>query len=107
MNGKSTAQVLRTAAEIIQSQGLTKGTYENEAGAHCTLGALDEATARLNLNWDTHDQCVDVLNQLLGGDSPFAWYGSISRWNDLEATTKEDVATLLTTAAEKIEADLP
>lgn len=102
----------RAAADLIRERGLAKRAFEDTSGAQCTVGAL--ATIQYERHETTRtNMCTDLdpfstLNKLLGIETnPQAPWIDISRWNDRDTTTAEDVIGLFTQAAEKLEADLP
>jgi hypothetical protein len=102
--------VYRRAAQVIREGGLAKGGFavrQSDGGmAHCTVGALREATGQSLSNVSPE---VRYLGHLLGLPDCGCGCGftsiSVARWNDRPDTTTEDVIALLTEAAEKLEAE--
>lgn len=88
-------EVLRGAAQMVRTGGLTKGMYQ-QGQAHCTIGALAAAAGRLTVAPE-----LRLLTELLGGPGGVG----VIAWNDDPDRTASDVIELLELAAEKAEAD--
>jgi hypothetical protein len=103
--------VYRKAAHVIREGGLAKGSFavrQSDGGmAHCTVGALREATGQQEL-YDASPE-VQYLGHLLGLTPCNCGCGAprVVDWNDRPQTTADDVIALLTEAAEKLEANQP
>jgi hypothetical protein len=99
----------RKAAQVIREGGLAKGGFavrqSDGRTAYCIVGALCQATGQNLYN----DPEVQYLGHHLGLLASPGYRScdvtQITRWNDRPETTANDVITLLTEAAEKLEAE--
>lgn len=78
-------KILKAAGDLIRVRGWTKGTYVNESGALCTLGAIRTAARGVGWFGKPHtDEELRAMGELLRRIS--AEFGpdhlSIPRWND-------------------------
>lgn len=104
-------EVIRKAAEVVQTGGLCKGRYHTAKGEHCTVGALQAVTDSFSgtLVTDAQEVVAGVIFEqfpervaVLGASGDFT-FGVVTFFNDHEDTTKEDVVMVLEKAAMKAE----
>lgn len=83
----ATGDRLREAARLIRDKGWCQGVYRDDAGRHCAVGALCEATG---------DGGLDLARSYL-------WQRirttSIADWNDRPGRTEQDVIAAFESAA--------
>lgn len=95
------AEILAKAADVIETRGWHQGAFVDIDGAVCALGAIAVA-AKLPVTWfscassASSGEACDVLEDWL-----FDHYGtfSVTRWNDAEDRTADQVVTALREAA--------
>lgn len=106
--------VYRKAAAAIRTGGLEKNAYgpiDSDRQPHCTVGALRHATGQPWVSFSILGPLADLL-----GPQPCPCghadcgicedpFGVITRWNDADGRTQDEVLLLLEQAAEKLEAD--
>lgn len=112
------AQLLTRAADILDERGWFQGSYFNDSGCVCVLGAIHAAVAeaagqditedllrfpRLPLTQDvqslaqSYNHAIKVLNEQVPFGDILAC--AIPDWNDEHGRTKDDVQELLRRAA--------
>lgn len=105
-------EVIRKAAEVVQTGGLCKGRYHTAKGEHCTVGALQAVTDSFSgtLVTDAQEVVADVIFEqfpervaVLGASGRDYTFGVVTFFNDHEDTTKDDVVMVLEKAALKAE----
>lgn len=86
------ANVLTTAADILERDGWIQGAMYNRDGCHCALGALHAAARQLDYDYSpVWDACALIAARVAdAGYSPWDLPG----WNDAEGRTVTDVTTL-------------
>jgi hypothetical protein len=112
------AELLARAADIIDRRGWFQGSYADDNGCVCTLGALRVAAANIPADapyWEVRAAALDLPGRFLGpnfdevdkaalaleeylDNNGINAYG-VSEWNDYIAATKEEVTTVLRAAA--------
>ncbi len=93
------SEFCRQAAQLILSKGLCQeGEYEGDDGSLCILGALQKVKA--DYDPTVEQSIVDEIKRAAGIQMGM-W---ISKWNDAETTTRDDVYTAMVRAAESMEA---
>ena len=115
MSGKHDAEVLQHAAGVIERDGWTRGTYRDDDGRVCLAGAIGVALTELkpilgsDPLWlaEVHEERYgDLLWPVIEEQYPewCAIYeaGPITRWNDDELRTKEEVVAILEKAAVRL-----
>ena len=93
---------IRAAIEVLAARGWTKGAFADDSGRHCLQGALYESHGcqpAAALTRELRDD-VRVVNEVIEAEYPDR-YGAvgISRFNDHEDTTLDDVVRVLEKAA--------
>lgn len=97
------ADILHEAADLVATQGHTKGRYRDERGRFCTLGALDEACCRTLYKYDRSATIRADATLHTEFRATFGDVLSIAVWNDLDETTPDDVIDLFKRAAKRVE----
>lgn len=73
-----TAQILNTAADLIEKHGLEQGTYSVTKRGMCTMTAIRKATSIVNGNDDYPYEPLNKFKRYLGLSS----WSKIPVWND-------------------------
>ena len=95
------SEILRKAADVLRERGHCKGTYEDDAGHVCAIGAIRVAmfgnTAAVNEKyWSTTELFEEYLGEEFNADS-------IVQFNDASVRTPETVIAALNSAARMAE----
>jgi hypothetical protein len=98
---KTTADVLRHAARIIEERGWCRGELQDNQGAVCAWGAIDTALAG-GVRYEVHDEERLAL-QALGASLGISW-SDVPFWNDHPHRTAAEVIAALRDAADAAEA---
>lgn len=109
-SGKSVDEVLDAAADLIESDGHSKGQFRSAEG-YCALGALRQVEFGCTDLYRNYDEDPGYFAPLSLSEevtnTPTGWLWShlgqkpISYWNDATATTKGEVVQTLRDAATK------
>jgi len=83
---------LERTAEIIRDCGWCQDSWETGEGAVCLVTALQRATT----SFDGSDEAHVILQRRL---MLVGWTSSMTRWNDVEGRTVDDVLALLEDAS--------
>ena len=109
----TTANVLETAVDILETGGWTRGAYYQD-GAHCAVGAITSATKVVAQGWETdiyqpdvvlRQRAVDVLCKVLkqrfsAGNSMLS-EDVVVGWNDKLAEDQYQVIDAMKLAAKE------
>lgn len=79
----TTLEHLQTAARLLVMGGFCRGTYSNEAGQHCILGAVRAVAPE----YFVVPAAVYTLTDALGSHN-------LANWNDTPGRTKDEVLEL-------------
>lgn len=105
----ATADVLDSAADLIEKHGWTRGDFGNELVGFCALGAMNRVVNELfrcenfikqSGHWYTLRQAQIALDRHLVANG-LASAGSIAAWNDRLAKSAQDVLDTLRAAAKE------
>ena len=89
------ADVLERAADLLEEFGWCQGQFGSKGyGSFCAIGAIFEASV------DLSNRNFSALAAPLGYKDGSDLGASLSRWNDREGRTKEEVVALLRSGAE-------
>lgn len=90
---KTTADVLRHAARIIEERGHAKGALEDDEGGVCALGAILVASSGSSNDWGPNGREAScALSNTVGY--------SIAGWNNRPERTASEVIAALRAAAD-------
>jgi len=96
----SAANVLREAADLIESDGWCRRRWEADTGERCLVTALDAAA---DDNEDLLHEAVSALIGRIGAPAaPVRMLRALTAWNDAPGRTVGDVTALLRAAAEDV-----
>ena len=96
------SDILRSAADLIRTGGLTKNQLEDGTGAHCAVGAI---LARGSIGcWSELDRLADEMYpDRARPEGSWLAVPSLVNFNNHPDTTAEDVITVLEKAAIALE----
>jgi hypothetical protein len=104
------SESLNKAADLLESEGWTQGTWHDEDG-YCAIGAIDEVMTNEWGKTDKEDYALwNSLHQTkLDARRQFRDYVGmgIASWNDNVAQSKEEVVAAMRAAALVAEAKTP
>jgi hypothetical protein len=104
---KTTADVLRHAARIIEERGWCRGELQDNQGAVCAMGAVHLAVAGkeygaeiLSSGWRLQGDAENAIKHYLGLSAD----DNVEDWNDKTPHTAAEVIAALRAAADAAEA---
>lgn len=104
MTDKTTAEILREAAEYIGEHGWIQGQLSNPDGKVCAIGAINRA-AKSDAVADTYDAIEALWNylELPSGEQLGSGLHPVARWNDAPGRSAEDVILAMKCAAKEVD----
>ena len=100
---------LRAAADVLERDGWTQGSYTDDNGCYCAAGAVLKAMRYDLSEGGDYMRAVEafeaVLRQVLRAGSS-APEGAVIAWNDAAGRTAAEVIAALRAAADRAEAEL-
>lgn len=102
---KTIANTLRKSANILEEYGWCRGSFTDDVGQHCAVGAVRAAVVVSELTSAVGGGSVSnqILGALCASDSRIKKFGSVVLWNDQGDRTKEEVLSAFRKAASFME----